>query len=119
MTPERRAELYRATDRAKAALIPGDRLFVSRCGGIRTTVTFTGWDDLWICSKTLDDIAASSVIKVNGVPTSFMDQESVEEPPCTDCGGTGIAYQTERRCACTLTDEERQSWQDIRDGMNR
>ena len=41
------------------------------------------------------------------------------EPPCTDCDGTGITIQTERRCACTLTDEERQSWQDIRDGMNR
>lgn len=22
------------------------------------------------------------------------------DPPCTDCGGTGITYQTERRCAC-------------------
>jgi hypothetical protein len=24
----------------------------------------------------------------------------VEEPECTDCGGTGITYQTERRCSC-------------------
>jgi len=23
-----------------------------------------------------------------------------DDPPCTDCGGTGITYQTERRCAC-------------------
>ena len=22
------------------------------------------------------------------------------DPICTDCGGTGITYQTERRCAC-------------------
>lgn len=22
------------------------------------------------------------------------------DPPCTDCGGTGITYQTERLCAC-------------------
>lgn len=23
-----------------------------------------------------------------------------DDPACTDCGGTGITYQTERRCAC-------------------
>lgn len=22
------------------------------------------------------------------------------DPPCTCCGGTGVTYQTERRCAC-------------------
>lgn len=23
-----------------------------------------------------------------------------DDPPCTDCGGTGVTYQTERRCSC-------------------
>ena len=23
-----------------------------------------------------------------------------DDPPCTCCGGTGVTYQTERRCAC-------------------
>jgi len=49
----------------------------------------------------------------------ILDAPEAAEPPCTDCDGTGITIQTERRCACTLTDEERQSWQDIREGMNR
>lgn len=32
------------------------------------------------------------------------------DPECTDCGGTGITYQTERRCACQgpLTQKEQQ-----------
>lgn len=41
------------------------------------------------------------------------------EAPCADCGGTGITYQTERRCACTLTEEEARAWQETREGMNR
>jgi transcriptional regulator with XRE-family HTH domain len=28
------------------------------------------------------------------------NRPSSDEGPCTDCGGTGIAYQTERPCAC-------------------
>lgn len=24
-----------------------------------------------------------------------------DDAPCTDCGGTGVTFQTERRCACT------------------
>jgi len=27
-------------------------------------------------------------------------QEEDEDPPCTDCGGTGINNQTERTCSC-------------------
>lgn len=25
------------------------------------------------------------------------------EPACTDCGGTGVTFQTERRCACQVS----------------
>lgn len=28
---------------------------------------------------------------------------TVDETPCTDCGGTGVTYQTERPCACQVT----------------
>lgn len=27
-----------------------------------------------------------------------------DDPECTDCGGTGVTYQTERRCACQPAD---------------
>lgn len=32
------------------------------------------------------------------------DAAQDDDPECTDCGGTGITYQTERRCACQPTD---------------
>lgn len=70
----RRAATSRATARAKAVLKPGDRLYCGGCGGTRFTVTMTGWDgEHWITSKTKNDIHASHIIKVNGVPTSFWD----------------------------------------------
>lgn len=35
------------------------------------------------------------------LPTSKEAEAVTEDDPvCTDCGGTGITYQTERRCAC-------------------
>ena len=30
----------------------------------------------------------------------FANSENASDPECTCCGGTGITYQTERRCAC-------------------
>jgi hypothetical protein len=33
--------------------------------------------------------------KLAGCPTAPED-----DPECTDCGGSGVTYQTERRCAC-------------------
>lgn len=75
VSEERKAEIRAATIRAREILQPGDRLFISRCGGIRTTVTFVGFDDppyhSWIRSKTLDDIAAVNIMKVNGKPVDF------------------------------------------------
>lgn len=32
------------------------------------------------------------------------DAAQDDDPECTDCGGTGITYQTERRCSCQPTD---------------
>lgn len=83
---EYRAELYRAADRARATLKPGDRIRVTRCGGAAPTYTFTGFDEFtpgvqegqrppfWMTSKSgLNDLDPSCVIAVNGVPTSFRD----------------------------------------------
>lgn len=72
-----RAERYRARDRAKAALKPGDRIRVGRCGGAFPTYTFVGFDEgssYWMVSKSgRDDLSPYCVIAVNGVPTSFRD----------------------------------------------
>lgn len=82
---ERVAALRRAEERARAALKPGDRLYVERCGGIRATVKFVGFCDYLgrpdpqgrcIQSKTLDDLHAWNVLRVNGVPMSFRDPDS-------------------------------------------
>lgn len=32
--------------------------------------------------------------------TSEKEEKTQEDPECTGCGGTGVTYQTERRCAC-------------------
>ena len=32
--------------------------------------------------------------------SAFANSENASDPECTCCGGTGITYQTERRCAC-------------------
>lgn len=46
-------------------------------------------------------------------------RRTLDDAPCTGCGGMGITYQTARRCACTLTEEEHRAWQETREGMNR
>jgi hypothetical protein len=67
-------EWRRSVERAREQLKPGDRLTVTRCGGLVVTVTFDGWTGgHWICSRTLDDIAPSHVLKRNGQPISFED----------------------------------------------
>ncbi len=77
MTEQQIAESRRATERAKAVLKPGDRLYVKNCGDSRSTVAMIGWAappfDCWITSKARDDIHAMHILKVNGVPTSFAD----------------------------------------------
>ena len=57
---------------AKKVLKPGDRIRVSRCGGIESTYTFECWCGNWIVSKSgIDDLSASSISKVNGINTTF------------------------------------------------
>lgn len=57
---------------AKRVLKRGDRIRVSRCGGITATYTFECWDGNWIVSKSgIDDLAASSISKLNGQPITF------------------------------------------------
>lgn len=71
MTPEQREESARATERAKVFLKPGDRISAKRCGGGKSHFTMTGWDGVWICGKTISDVHASSVYRVNGIPLEF------------------------------------------------
>lgn len=75
MTEQERAERRRiahlATDRARDVLKPGDRLYVIRCGGSKSTITMTGWDGNWITCRSRDDIAAVNVLRVNGKPVAF------------------------------------------------
>lgn len=67
-------ESMRARDRAGKALKPGDRIRVSRCGGIVATYTFAGWEGYWAVSKSgIADLSPASILKVNGVPTTFRD----------------------------------------------
>jgi hypothetical protein len=80
MTDAQRAASKRATERARASLKPGDKIRVTGCGGTVATCRFVGFDTKsdgspsdWICSRTRDDIHASHIFRVNGVPTSFRD----------------------------------------------
>ena len=44
-------------------------------------------------------IPAAGYCRLAGCPNA----PPVAETPCTDCGGTGVTYQTERPCACQAT----------------
>ncbi|WP_312145217.1 hypothetical protein [Brevundimonas sp.] len=79
-TEAQRAASRRATDRARAVLKPGDKIRATGCGGTVATYRFIcfgtktdGTPSDWICSRTRDDIHASHIIRLNGVPTSFRD----------------------------------------------
>jgi hypothetical protein len=68
----RAIHLQAATAMAKAALNEGDRLYIQRCGGIRTTVSFSHWDGLWAVSRSgVNDIAASSILRINRRPAPW------------------------------------------------
>lgn len=68
----RAIHLQAATVIAKATLHEGDRLYIQRCGGIRTTVSFAHWDGLWAVSRSgLNDIAASSILHINRRPAPW------------------------------------------------
>lgn len=72
MSPERIEKAKLAIENAKKILKEGDRIRVSRCGGIVATYTFSHWDGNWIVSKSgIDDLSASSISRVNGQPVKF------------------------------------------------
>ena len=90
--PHEAARHLRAVRRAKAVLKPGDRLYVSVCGGRGVTVTMVGWCDAplsdYIRSKSLDgdELHPSNVRKVNGKPVDFGDLRVVPTPPVSTSG---------------------------------
>lgn len=73
VTPEHRAEYFRAFERARRVLRAGDRVTVTHCPGTKRWVVFSHWCGYWLCSKTRDDYSAINVSKVNGVEMSFRD----------------------------------------------
>lgn len=70
----RRPVMDRIEANARAALKPGDRLRVGRCGGTTINVRMTGWNGHWITSAKHYHIAPSCIEKVNGKPISFVDE---------------------------------------------
>lgn len=69
---EKRALFKKGTDKAKLVLKEGDRIRVTRCGGIKRTYTFSHFDGSWIVSKSgIDDLAASCIDVLNGKPVDF------------------------------------------------
>lgn len=101
------AAFDRATERARAILKPGDRLLIANCGG-RSTVTFVGWVDhrgvpdpvgRCIASKTLDDLLAWNVSKVNGQPANFRDPIGVA---AVDADVAGIDAERAHRRAIAI-----------------
>ena len=64
-----------ATAIARSSLQSGDRLYISRCGGIKSTVTYRDdWQGCWIITASLSDVHALHVLKVNGIPRSFANE---------------------------------------------
>ena len=81
MTEEERAEKIqqhrKATELAKNVLKPGDKIRCTRCPGRLVTYRFSHWDGSWIVSASgINDIAATSIDRLNGQPISFQSEES-------------------------------------------
>ncbi|QNQ09272.1 hypothetical protein [Sphingomonas alpina] len=68
---ERREWHRLATENAKRTLKVGDRITFTSCPGTKRWAIVTGWDGVWICSKTRNDIAAATICTLNGQPVSF------------------------------------------------
>lgn len=106
VTLAKRAERIRSIDRARQALKEGDRIAFTSCPGTPRTATFTGWDGNWICSKTRNDIASSTIFKLNGKPVSFLDPPWEHYDPNTGrpYGDHGTANQALEWCSQTHGD---------------
>lgn len=75
---KRLAALKRAADRARAVLQPGDRITFTSCPGTKRWGIFEGWERDWIRTRTLDDVSASTISKVNGRAISFHDPADLQ-----------------------------------------
>jgi hypothetical protein len=74
MTEEQIILCRKATANAKLVLKSGDKIRVSRCGGIRATYVFSHWDGNWAVSKSgIDDLSANSIDRLNGKPVNFAE----------------------------------------------
>lgn len=71
LSEARRAWMLETVRAAKARLKVGDKITFTSCPGTKRWAIVTGWDGNWICSATRNDIAASSVSKVNGEAVDF------------------------------------------------
>jgi hypothetical protein len=74
---EKNAAFIDAVEASLGSLVPKDMYALARRGAEMQTYT--------------DDKRAYS---------AFANSKNASDPECTCCGGTGITYQTERRCAC-------------------
>jgi len=61
-------EIRYATKKAKAILKIGDRVSVTVCLNKKVTFTLTGWDGIWMESKTLNYYSPYHIYKINGKP---------------------------------------------------
>lgn len=78
ISPERQAELDRATARAIEVIKPGDWIGRTVCMGIKTRFKFTHWENgCWLYGRTVSDCHAIHIYSVNGVPASFADREAL------------------------------------------
>lgn len=69
-----RDELIRATDRARQYLREGDRITFTSCPGTKRWGVFVGFSGECVVTKTLDDISARNISKVNGLRVDFTDK---------------------------------------------
>jgi len=77
---EQRAHYNRAVMRAGPVLKQGDRVRVRTCGDGHATYTFDRWDKImpgfFISKSGIDELHPYNITSVNGVETSFRDQEA-------------------------------------------
>lgn len=77
---EYRAMANRALARAMATLRYEDVMIARGCGGITRRAKFQGYDGLWICGVSVNDISALDIYRLNGKPISFRDEGEAEDP---------------------------------------
>ena len=63
-----RADFQQAADTLKPLIRRGDFIYATRatCGAKQRRYVFSGWDGIWICSASCNDIDPRSVTAING-----------------------------------------------------